>query len=85
MRLPAIFPYREFVEAGGLMAYASDLKFTIHRYVAQIVEVLRGANPGDIPYSQAVRFELVVNLKMAKELGIEMPPMLVASATAVIE
>ena len=84
MRLPAIFPYREFVEAGGLMAYASDLKFTIHR-VAQIVEVLRGANPGDIPYSQAVRFELAVNLKTAKELGIEIPAELVAGATAVIE
>lgn len=85
MRLPAIFPYREFVEAGGLMAYASDLKSVIHRYVAQIVEVLRGANPGDIPYSQAVRFELVVNLTTAKELGIEMPAELIAGAAAVIE
>jgi putative ABC transport system substrate-binding protein len=85
MRLPAIFPYRQIVEAGGLMAYASDLKSVIHRQVAQIVEVLRGANPGDIPYSQAVRFELVVNLKTANELGIEMPAELVAGATAVIE
>jgi putative ABC transport system substrate-binding protein len=85
MRLPAIYPYRVFAEEGGLMAYASDLKFSIQRYVAQIVEVLRGANPGDIPYSQAVRFELVVNLKTAKELGIEMPDGLVAGAAAVIE
>ena len=52
---------------------------------AQIVEILRGANPGDIPYSQAVRFDLSVNLKTAKELGIEMPAGLVAGATTVIE
>ncbi len=53
MRLPAIYPYREFAEAGGLMSYSSDLKYIIRRQVAQIVEILRGANPGDIPYSQA--------------------------------
>lgn len=85
LRLPAVYPYRELAEAGGLMAYSSDLKSIIQRQVAQIVEVLRGANPGDIPYSQAVRFELVVNLKTAKELGIEIPDGLVAAAAAVIE
>ncbi|MBR0716110.1 ABC transporter substrate-binding protein [Bradyrhizobium liaoningense] len=85
MRLPAIYPYRDFAEAGGLMTYSSDLKSVIHRQAAQIVEIFRGANPGDIPYSQAVRFELVVNLKTAKELGIEMPAGLVAAATAFIE
>jgi putative ABC transport system substrate-binding protein len=85
VRLPAIYPYTLFAEAGGLMSYASDLKSVIHRQVAQIVEIFRGANPGDIPYSQAVRFELVVNLKTAKELGIELPAQLVAGATAVIE
>jgi len=85
MRLPAIYPYRVFVEDGGLMAYASDLKSVALRHAAQIVEILRGADPGDIPYSQAVRFELVVNLKTAKELGIEIPDGLVAAAAAVIE
>ena len=85
LRIPAVYPYRELAEAGGLMAYSSDLKSIIQRQVAQIVEVLRGANPGDIPYSQAVRFELVVNLKTAKELGIEIPDGLVAAAAAVIE
>ena len=85
MRLPAIYPYRAFAEAGGLMSYSSDLKSVIRRLVAQMVEIFRGADPGDIPYSQAVRFELVVNLKTAKELGIEMPAELVAGATAVIE
>jgi len=67
------------------MSYASDLKSVIHRQVGQIVEIFRGANPGDIPYSQPVRFELVVNLKAAREFGIEMPAELVASANAVIE
>jgi len=84
-RLPAIYTYRDFAEAGGLMSYSSDLKSLLRRQVAQIVEIFRGANPGDIPYSQAERFELVVNLKTAKELGIEMPAGLVAGATAVIE
>jgi putative ABC transport system substrate-binding protein len=84
-RLPAIYPYTLFVEAGGLMSYASDLKANVRRQAAQIVEVFRGANPGDIPYSQAVRFDLGVNLKTAKELGIEIPAGLVAGATAVIE
>ena len=85
LRLPAIYPYRELAEAGGLMSYSSDFKSIIRRQVAQIVEIFRGANPGDIPYSQAVRFELVVNLKTAKELGIEIPDGLVAAAAAVIE
>ena len=67
------------------MSYSSDLKSILRRQAAQIVEVLRGANPGDIPYSQAVRFDLGVNLKTAKELGIEMPDVLVAGAAAVIE
>jgi putative ABC transport system substrate-binding protein len=85
LRLPAIFPYRDFAEAGGLMSYSSDLRDVLLRLAGQIVEVLRGANPGDIPYSQAVRFDLVVNLKTAKELGIEIPAELVAGAAAVIE
>ena len=67
------------------MSYASDLKANVRRQAAQIVEVFRGANPGEIPYSQAVRFDLGVNLKTAKELGIEIPAGLVAGATAVIE
>jgi putative ABC transport system substrate-binding protein len=85
LRLPAIFPYRNFAESGGLMSYSSDLKYVLLRQAEQIAEILRGANPGDIPYSQAERFELVVNLKTAKELGIEIPAELVGSATAVIE
>jgi putative ABC transport system substrate-binding protein len=67
------------------MSYASDIRAAILRQAAQIVEIFRGANPGDIPYSQAVRFDLGVNLKTAKELGIEIPAELVGGATTVIE
>jgi len=67
------------------MSYASDIKSNFRKQAAQIIEIFRGAKPGDIPYSQAVRFDLVVNLKTAKELGIEMPDSLVAGATTVIE
>jgi putative ABC transport system substrate-binding protein len=84
-RLPAIYPQRDVVEAGGLMAYVYDIKSIVRRQVAQIVEVLRGANPGDIPYFQPERFELVVNLKAAKELGLDMPAGLVAAAATVVE
>jgi putative tryptophan/tyrosine transport system substrate-binding protein len=85
LRLPAIYTYVLFVEVGGLMSYSSDLKSNIRRQAAQIVEIFRGANPGDIPYSQPVRFDLAVNLKTAKELGIELPAELVGGATTVIE
>lgn len=84
-RLPAIFAQRDLVEAGGLMAYVYDIKSILRRQVAQIVEVLRGANPGDMPFFQPERFELVINLKTAKELGLDIPAGLVAGAAAVIE
>jgi putative tryptophan/tyrosine transport system substrate-binding protein len=85
MRLPAIYPLSEQAEAGGLMAYAYDVKSAIRTQVAQVVEVLRGANPGDIPYFQAIKFELVINMKTAKELGLEIPAGLIAGAATVIE
>ncbi|MDN5003797.1 ABC transporter substrate-binding protein [Bradyrhizobium sp. GCM10027634] len=85
MRLPAIFTYPEFVEAGGMMSYSSDLKSLIQRAAVQVFEIFRGAHAGDIPYFQAEKFEFVVNLKTAKELGIELPAGLVAAATSVIE
>ena len=85
IRLPAIYPARDQVEAGGLMAYVSDVNSAIRRQGAQAVEVLRGANPGDIPYFQSDRFELVINLRTAKELGLDIPDGLVAGAAAVIQ
>lgn len=85
MRLPAIYPYAQFAEIGGLMTYSSDIKSVARRLAGQIAEILRGAKAGDIPYAQAERFEFIVNLKTAKELGIEIPAGLVAGATTVIE
>ena len=84
-RLPALYHLREQVEAGGLMAYSYDLKSALRRHATQIAEILRGANPADMPYFQETRFELVINLKTAKELGLEIPAGLVAGATTVIE
>jgi len=83
VRLPALYHLREQVEAGGLMAYSYDLKSALRRQAMQVAEVLRGANPADMPYFQETRFELVINLKTAKELGLEIPAGLVAAATVI--
>jgi putative ABC transport system substrate-binding protein len=84
-RIAAIYAYRDFVEAGGLMAYSIDLA-EIYRHLANLIDkVLRGANPGDIPFYQPTKFELSINLKTAKALGLEMPAMLLGRADEVIE
>jgi putative tryptophan/tyrosine transport system substrate-binding protein len=84
-RIPAIYPFRDFVEAGGLMAYSIDLADISRRLANLIDKILRGANPGDIPFYQPTKFELSINLKTAKALGLEMPAMLLARADEVIE
>jgi putative tryptophan/tyrosine transport system substrate-binding protein len=84
-RIPTIYPFREFVEVGGLMAYTVDLA-DIYRRVANLIDkILRGANPGDIPFYQPTKYELSINLKTAKALGLEMPAMLLARADELIE
>jgi putative ABC transport system substrate-binding protein len=85
LRLPAIYANRDQTEAGGLMSYSADTKDAIRRNAMQVVEILHGANPGDMPYFQMTRYELVINLKTAKALGLEIPDGLVAGAAAVIE
>jgi putative tryptophan/tyrosine transport system substrate-binding protein len=84
-RIPTIYPNREFVEAGGLMAYSIDLADNYRRLANLIDKILRGANPGDIPFYQPTKYELTINLKTAKALGLEMPAMLNSSADEVIE
>ena len=84
-RLPTIYPYRQFVEAGGLMAYGIDASDVGHRVADMVDQILKGAKPGDIPIFQPTKFELSINLKTAKTLGIELPPLLVARADNVIE
>jgi ABC-type uncharacterized transport system substrate-binding protein len=83
--IPTVYPFRESVEVGGLMAYSID-QAEIYRRLANLIDkILRGANPGDIPFYQPTKFELVINLKTAKALGLEMPAMLLARADEVIE
>jgi putative tryptophan/tyrosine transport system substrate-binding protein len=83
--LPAIYPFREYVELGGLMAYEGDLAELGRRMADDVHEILNGAKPGDIPIYQPTKFELVINLKAAKELGLSIPPALLARADDVIE
>jgi putative tryptophan/tyrosine transport system substrate-binding protein len=83
--LPSIFGFAESVEAGGLMAYSFDL-IELHKRVANNIDaILRGAKPGDIPIYQVTKFELSINLKRAKQLGLSVPPALIATADRVIE
>jgi putative ABC transport system substrate-binding protein len=84
-RIPTIYAFREFVEVGGLMAYSID-QVDIYRRLANLIDkILKGANPGDIPFYQPTKFELSINLKTAKALGLEMPAMLLGRADQVIE
>ena len=84
-RIPAIYAYREHVELGGLMAYSFDLEELFRGSARQIAEILKGANPGDMPFHQATKFQLVINVKTAKALGLEMPSTLLLRADEVIE
>ena len=78
-------PYRDYVEAGGLMAYAVDLAELLRRMADDVHKVLKGAKAGDIPIYQPTKFELVINLKTAKALGLTIPPSLLQRADQVIE
>jgi putative ABC transport system substrate-binding protein len=84
-RLPTIYPARQYVEVGGLMSYGTDSSELGHRMADLVDQILKGAKPGEIPIFQPTKFELSINLKTAKTLGIELPPLLVARADNVIE
>jgi ABC-type uncharacterized transport system substrate-binding protein len=84
-RLPAMYSWREYVEAGGLMAYAGDHGEEGRRIADDVHEILNGANPGDIPIYQATKFDLVINLNAARAIGLTLPQSLLASADEVIE
>ena len=84
-RLPAIYAFRDYVEAGGLMAYETDLAELFRRMANDVHQILNGANPGDIPIYQPTKFEFLINLKAAKALGLTLPPLLLARADEVIE
>ena len=84
-RLPSMYPYREYVDAGGLMSYAPS-NIELFRGAATYVDkILKGAKPGDLPIQEPTKFELVINLKTAKALGLDVPQHSCAAADEVIE
>ncbi len=84
-RLPAIYGLREFVDAGGLMAFGTDLRDLFRRSATYVHRILNGAKPADLPVEPPAKFELVINLKAAKALGLTIPPSLLLRADYVIQ
>jgi putative ABC transport system substrate-binding protein len=85
LALPAIYPFHRFVSLGGLIYYGVDPKDQFPRAATYVDRILKGEKPADLPVQAPTRFELAVNLKVAKALGLAVPPTLLASADEVIE
>jgi putative ABC transport system substrate-binding protein len=83
-KLPAMYPYTEFVEAGGLMSYAPNYTDLFRRAADYVDKILKGTKPADIPVEQPTKFEFIVNLKAAKQIGVTVPPNVLARADRVI-
>jgi putative ABC transport system substrate-binding protein len=84
-RLPAIYPYRFFVAVGGLVSYGPDRVEPFRRAAAYVDRILKGEKPGDLPVQAPTKYELIINLKSAKALGLTIPQSLLATADEVIE
>src|SRR4029077_1662802 len=84
-RLPAIYPQDEFVDAGGLMSYGTDLTDLFQRAAVYVDKILKGAKPAYLPVQQATKFEFVINLKAAKQIDLTVPPEVLARANRIIK
>jgi putative ABC transport system substrate-binding protein len=84
-RLPAMYPDSEFVEVGGLMSYGPNFADLFHRAATYVDKILKGAKPADLPVEQPTKFEFIINLKAAKQIGLTIPPNVVARADKVIK
>jgi ABC-type uncharacterized transport system substrate-binding protein len=84
-RLPSMYPSREFVDVGGLMSYSADLADNYRRVATYVDKILKGAKPADLPVEQPTKFELVINLKTAKQIGLTIPPDVLAAADKVLK
>ena len=84
-RLPAVYPFRDMVTAGGLVSYSPDYADQFRRAAGYVDRILKGAKPADLPVQAPTKYELVVNLKTAKAIGLDVPALVLARADEVIE